>query len=256
MRLALLADLHGNLPALEAVEADLQREGPVHQVIVLGDVAAFGAFPQETVEKVRRAGWVVVQGNCDRWFFPDPATDSASRQANSPIWAAYRWARARLSEEEAKWLAGLPFRYDLRVGAWKENQVESREGGEEGSVLATFVHASLRSIEEGILPGRPDEELLPLVAGVQGSLLGVGHTHLQFQRALDGLLLVNPGSVGRPADGDPRTAYALLTWEGGRWSVELRRLVYDVEAAARALVERGVPGGARLAELLRAGRLS
>ncbi|MDI3280462.1 MAG: metallophosphoesterase family protein [Bacillota bacterium] len=254
MRLALLADLHGNLPALEAVEADLKREGPVHQVIVLGDLVAFGAFPQETVEKVRRAGWVAVQGNCDRWFLRDPATDLTSGQAASPVWAAYRWARARMSEEEARWLAELPFRYELRAEEEQKGPAGQRGRGG-GPVLATFVHASPRDIEEGILPGRPDEELRPLVAGVQGSLLGVGHTHLQFQRALDGLLLVNPGSVGRPADGDPRTAYALLSWEGGRWSVELRRLPYDVEAAARALVEREVPGGRRLAELLRAGRL-
>ena len=207
--IGLLYDVHGNLPALEAVLEDARAVG-VGRWIVGGDVVLFGAWPAETVERLRDladAAWL--RGNTDRWLIDD------SDRPDGAGWAAEDCVAA-LDDATVRELAALPF--DIR----------------EGDTL--YVHASPTSDMRSFLPEPADDEaeLLGDVPDDVG-LLVFGHTHLPFARGAGGVQLVNPGSVGMPLDGDQRAAWAVIGDDG---RVEHRRVAYDFERSAQALLER------------------
>jgi diadenosine tetraphosphatase ApaH/serine/threonine PP2A family protein phosphatase len=216
--LACLYDVHGNLPALEAVLADAAEQGATRYVLG-GDYALFGGWPAETVERLRsleRATWI--RGNGERWTAdPDAAPD------NEVVPGAVAAARAALGEEVVRDLASLPFEAELDDGA-----------------LA--VHGSPVSDVRSFLPspGDDDDELLQ---GVEAWRLIFGHTHLPFMRKAGPVELLNPGSVGMPFDGDPRAAYALIGSDG---RIERRRVEYDHTASA----DRVRSFGSRWAEVV------
>jgi diadenosine tetraphosphatase ApaH/serine/threonine PP2A family protein phosphatase len=202
--LALVYDVHGNLPALEAVIADAEAAG-AEGWILGGDYALFGGWPAETVERLRaldRATWI--RGNGERWTAdPDAAPD------NPVVPGAIVTARAALGEETVADLASLPFSLPI-----------------EGALVC---HGSPASDVDSFLPepGDADEDLL---AGADAPRVIFGHTHLPFARTGPrGIELVNPGSVGMPFDGDPRAAYALLDDDG---RIAHRRVEYDHAASA------------------------
>jgi predicted phosphodiesterase len=213
MTRALLYDVHGNLPALEAVLADALQAG-ADRFLLGGDYAMFGPWPRETVERLREleADWL--RGNVDRWTaHPDEAPDDPVPQS------AIAACRTALGHELTQELGALPEQLVIRG--------------------VRYCHASPISDVRSFLPEPGDDEP-ELLEGVEEKRLVFGHTHLQFRRlaAHDGVELVNPGSVGIPLDGDTRAAYALLhdDDEGGR--LELRRVEYDAAASAAALRER------------------
>jgi diadenosine tetraphosphatase ApaH/serine/threonine PP2A family protein phosphatase len=208
--LAVLYDVHGNLPALEAVLADASDAGATHHVLG-GDYALFGPWPAETVERLRaleKARWI--RGNGERW-----TANPADAPDDPVIQGAIEASREQLGEAAVAELAALP---------------ETAVVGD-----CRFVHASPPSDVLGFLP-QPGPDEAELVKGVAEERLFVGHTHVQFRRRLaGGLELVNPGSVGMPFDGDHRAAYALIADDG---DVELRRVVYDRVRSAAAVRER------------------
>ena len=215
---ALLYDVHGNLPALEAVLADASD---ADEFMLGGDYAVAGAWPRETVERLKElpsATWI--RGNADRWLVdrhdaPSPAGDAAEKAVEA------------LGEELVQELFALP------------------EKATADDTL--YCHASPRNDMESFRrePADRDAELL---FGVEEPRVVFGHTHVQFTRTgPGGIELVNPGSVGMPWDGDHRAAYALI--DGGR--VELRRVEYDWEASAAAVRERVGELPARRIELAR-----
>jgi putative phosphoesterase len=206
--IAVLYDVHGNLAALDAVLEDARAAGADRWVLG-GDYALFGAWPAETVARLRElepAVWV--RGNVDRW-----AGDPAAAPDEEDLRAAIADCRGALGDAVADELGHLPAEAEL-------------EG-------MRIVHASpvsdLRSF--GPEPADEDEELL---AGVTHERLLFGHTHVQFRRQAGAVELVNPGSVGVPLDGDRRAAYALVR-PGGE--LELRRVPYDTGAAIARLRE-------------------
>jgi putative phosphoesterase len=216
--LALLYDIHGNLPALEAVLADA---GDADAFLLGGDYATAGAWPKETVDRLRElenATWI--RGNADRWLAdrhdaPDPIGGVAARTAET------------LGDELVAELAELP------------------ETAEIGDTL--FCHASPGSDMQsfGAEPGPLDTELLD---GATAKRVVFGHTHVQFQRIdSNGIELLNPGSVGMPWDGDHRAAYAVIDGE----QVDCRRVEYDWEASVAAVRERVHELVARRMELAR-----
>lgn len=216
--LALLYDIHGNLPALEAVLADADDAG---EFLLGGDYATAGAWPLETVERLKEldnATWI--RGNADRWLVdrhdaPAALDEIAARTAEL------------VGDELATELAGLP------------------EQTERGDTL--FCHASPRSDMQsfGAEPGPFDSELLD---GVTAKRVVFGHTHVQFTRQDPrGIELLNPGSVGMPWDGDHRAAYAVLDGD----TVDCRRVEYDWEASVAAVRERVGELPARRMELAR-----
>jgi diadenosine tetraphosphatase ApaH/serine/threonine PP2A family protein phosphatase len=208
--LALLYDIHGNLPALEAVLDDLAGRD-VERFLLGGDMAPFGAWPAETVARLRALDDAVwIRGNTERWLVERLPEDE-------PMAAAVRACRDDLGDALADELGALPehARIDATTTAWHGSPV---------SDMRSFMPE----------PGADEVELLQ---GVTDGRLVFGHTHLQFRRpaARDGIELLNPGSVGIPLDGDHRAAYALVAPDGG---VELRRVEYDWRASAEALRDR------------------
>lgn len=166
--------MHGNLPALEAVLADVERER-VDAIVIGGDIAA-GPFPRDTVELVRSLDAVYIRGNADRLDAP----------ADGDWEEARLWVEAQLGEEAVSWLAGLPFSTVL------------------DDVL--YVHATPRSDEEIVTELTTDERLADILAGVDQRLIVAGHTHMQLRRGR----FVNAGSVGRPYEEHPGAYWALV----------------------------------------------
>ena len=205
MTLGLLYDVHGNLPALEAVLADAHD---ADSWVLGGDYALFGAWPLETVERLRELDARWIRGNGERWT-------ASPGDAPEPVRGAIERCRELLGDPLVAELAALP---------------ESLAG--EGVV---FCHGSPISDVESFLPEpAPGEERL--MGEVAGGRLVFGHTHLPFARTgPGGVELVNPGSVGMPMDGDHRAAYAVVREDG---AVEHRRVAYDHQASADAIRAR------------------
>jgi len=201
--LALLYDVHGNLPALDAVLTDAEAAG-AEGWILGGDYALFGGWPAETVERLRgleRASWI--RGNGERWTAdPDAAPD------NEVVPGAVAAARAALGEATVADLASLPFSCP-----------------HDGTLIC---HGSPLSDVRSFEPEASDEDA-ELLDGTRARRVVFGHTHLPFARTAGEVELVNPGSVGMPFDGDPRAAYALVHDDG---RVEHRRVGYDHAASA------------------------
>jgi predicted phosphodiesterase len=199
-------DVHGNLPALEAVLADAEKEG-AESYLLGGDYALFGAWPKETVERLRELDADWIRGNGERWTAaPDEAPDMAR--------PAIAVCREVLGADLTRELAALP-------------ETLSREE-------TLYCHASPESDVVSFFPEPVDDEG-ELLRGVDARRLVFGHTHLAFKRQAGQIELVNPGSVGMPFDGDPRAAYGLVR-DGGE--VELRRVAYDNVASATAVREK------------------
>jgi diadenosine tetraphosphatase ApaH/serine/threonine PP2A family protein phosphatase len=208
--LGLVYDVHGNLPALEAVLGDARAAG-VERFLLGGDYALFGAWPAETVARLRELDAVWIRGNGERWTAaPQEAPDA------EPVPGAIAACREALGPELVAELAALPFEAELPGGR--------------------AVHASPISDVRSFFP-EPAEDEDELVAAIEpGTRLVFGHTHLPFHRTgAHGVELLNPGSAGMPFDEDPRAAWALLSDDG---TVELRRVPYDHEASAAAVLER------------------
>lgn len=203
--LAVLYDVHGNLPALDAVLDDARAAG-ASRWLLGGDYALFGAWPQETVARLGElTGATWIRGNGERWV-------NAPAEALPPARAAARWCAERLGPDAVARLAALP----------------------EQAVLdgVRYCHASPLSDMIGVLP-EPAPGEGALLGGVREPRLVFGHTHLPLERVTEqGLELLNPGSVGMPFDRDPRAAYALVGDDG---AIERRRVAYDHAASAAAV---------------------
>jgi len=199
--LALLYDIHGNLPALEAVLADASD---ADEFLVGGDIASFGAWPVETVERLRELDAEWIRGNADRWLVDSPDIPDLMLEV-------VERSREMLGEELCRELAALP--------------ASSTRGG------TLYCHASPASDMDSFYPQPHDTDVERLM-GVEAERVVFGHTHLSFDRpGPAGVHLVNPGSVGMPLDGDHRAAYAVI--DGGH--VDRRRVAYDWQTSVAAV---------------------
>lgn len=222
MRIAALYDIHGNLPALEAVLAEIARED-VNAVVVGGDVAA-GPMPSQTIERLVSLSLPThfVCGNADREVvdaFDEGRTDPAVEAAAPGRAAAF--AAARLQAEQRDVLAAFEVRVSLEV---------------QGLGQVMFCHGSPRSDIEIVTAVTQDSRLETILEGVQEPLVVLGHTHRQFDRRVGRWRVVNAGSVGSPYEGRPGAFWALVGPE-----VELRRTEYDIQQAAAQLRETAYP---------------
>jgi len=200
LRVAALYDVHGNLPALEAVLTEVDAD----LLLVGGDVVA-GPWPSETLERLRALGERVrvIRGNADRELAEPPKP----KREGGPPPEVIEWTRSRLSGEQLEFLARLPQTASLEV---------------EGLGRVLFCHATPRSDEEVLTRISPDQRWLDALAGVDESVVVCGHTHVQFDRHVGDIRLVNAGSVGMPYEREPGAYWALLGPD-----VELRRTEHE-----------------------------
>jgi predicted phosphodiesterase len=236
MRFALISDIHANLPALEAVLADLDARPDVDAVYHLGDLVGYAPWPDEVVALLRQRGIAGVAGNYDSTTatdykhcgckYEDPHQEELSH-------LSYEWTRAHVSAGTRRFLGTLPFRIDLRP-----------LGGHVAGPKLVLVHGNPVLNTVYWTEDRSDRFCLQMAesAGVKtGDVIAFGHTHRPWAREIEGIHFVNTGSVGRPKDGDWRAGYVLLELGEGAPSVGIVRVEYDVERAARAILESELP---------------
>jgi putative phosphoesterase len=215
-KIAVLADIHANLDALEAVVQDAEKRG-IDVFLNAGDLIGFGPFPNEVVEFLHSKNVISVVGNYDL----EVITNHAKNRGPKRI--ALEYAKKELAKSCGSYLLSLPREVRLEIAGKK----------------LLIVHGSLDSMEEHLYHDTPVERLKALADAAKADLVIVGHSHEQFQKGVNGVLFINPGSVGRPGDGNPQAAYAIISFVP--LNVELVRVDYDVAAAADALRKKKLP---------------
>jgi predicted phosphodiesterase len=235
MRIAIISDIHGNLTALEAVLADLRQTSP-DLTLHGGDLAANGANPAKVVDKIRDLAWPGVRGNTDEMLWaPECLTELAVQVPKlQPLFRAFQEmapkTREWLGEERLTWLHGLP--RTLQRGP------------------VALVHASPDNLWRALLPTASDAELQSVYGPLGAPIAVYAHIHRPYIRRLPEMRVANTGSVSLSYDGDPRASYLLLD----DLNLTIRRVEYDIDAEARALLQCGLPGAVWLCKILRSGR--
>ena len=220
MRIAVIADIHGNHPALQAVLDDARHEG-IEQFAVLGDIVNGGPEPARCWRAVRDLpGWHL-RGNHERYVLGAAAGDDRYR---TDAFGPARWTADRLGDAARTDIAALPTRCDLDVP---------------GAPTTLLCHASPRRDDDMILANTPDAEVAPMLAGIPHDTVVRGHNHEAFERRVVGVRLLAVGSVGLPFTDPLQAQYAVLELREGAWSVDQRRVTYDVDATLRACRETG-----------------
>jgi predicted phosphodiesterase len=237
MKIAVLADVHGNLPAFEAVIDDIERRRP-DQVVIAGDVVNRGPRPLPCLTlalgMVERRGWRILQGNHEEYVINQADRAAQLTPGEREINRNAQWTFAKLNEDVSL-LQAMPTQVELT--------------GPDGRPLR-FVHASMISNRDGIYPDNTIEELRRLIAPAP-AVLCAGHTHRPVIHQVDDSLVVNVGSVGMPFDGDWRASYVELSWRDGRWQAEIIRLNYDREQTERDFFDSGfLPSAGDLARIM------
>ena len=246
MRYALISDIHANLPALEAVLRDIAAREGVAATYHLGDLVGYAPWPNEVVAALREAGIPGVAGNYDSTVATDYKHcgckyEDARQEEQSHL--SYEWTRNHVSAETKHFLAGLPFRIDLRP-----------LGGHLAGPTVTLIHGNQVLNTVYVYENRADpflEKMGTTVGARSGDVVCFGHTHIPWHRIVNDVHFINTGSVGRPKDGDCRAGYALLDVGSAEPRVEFVRIDYDVERAAQAIRESDLPND--FAEYLRTG---
>jgi len=236
MTLAVIADTHGNLPALEAVLAVIARRG-ITDVVDLGDCASGPLWPRETCEVLMARGFPTVRGNHDRWVATFALADLSPSD---------RYTYGELNEAQRRWLRHLPPTVKLDPDIFSVHGVPDDDN-----------RYLLEDIEQGRLVRAPADTIAHRLARTGAALVLCGHSHQQHMvRLPDGPIILNPGSVGLPAYrdptgvahvsevGSPHARYALVSRENGAMTIELVSLDYDHASASKRAAANGNPGWA------------
>jgi putative phosphoesterase len=215
MKLLVVSDIHANWPALQAIREEADA------IVCLGDIVSYGPFPRECVAWVREHVTHVVRGNHDTAlaYRVDPRAAGFKRELASATLAHHR---RLLSPDEVGWLRRLPREIRFRL--------------DEYSFRAVHAAPSDHLYSYRITPDLPDEDLKKEMARIRADIVLLGHTHLPMSRGAWTKVVLNPGSVGQPLDGDPRASYAVIK-DG---VAEIRRVAYDIEATVAGVRKMGL----------------
>lgn len=227
MRVAILADIHGNLPACEAVLEDIARVVAPDYIVAAGDLALRGAHPRETVELLADKCDALLMGNTDAYLAGN-YLGGAYRERDHWKTELLRWSRDQLGPELLQRLGALPFsiRYTPRKGQ------------------DLFVcHANPKNLEESLDPTLDDNAVRRFFTHLDAAACAFGHLHFPYRRRVGRMLIADVASAGIPRDGDLRPAYGVFTFTPKGWRVQIRRVRYPVRKATQALTARRVPGG-------------
>lgn len=237
-QLTIFGDIHANLPALEAVFADM-AERELNNLYCLGDLVGYGTFPNEVIAVIRERNIPTLMGNYDQGVghnSGDCGCAYKTAEAKALGARSIAWSNAHTSAENKATLRQLAEKIMLPLGALK----------------VALVHGSPRRINEYLYEDRPEASLERLLDMVGADVLVCGHTHLPYHRVLgSGRHVVNAGSVGKPKDDDPRACYLVLSAAGRDLDVRFVRVPYDVERAAQAIEATEMPD--EFVQMLRQG---
>jgi putative phosphoesterase len=225
MRVAVFSDVHANLPALDAVLADIATVG-VDVRYGLGDLVGYAPWPNEVLERLQAEGITSVMGNYDEGTgfdmaecgcaYINPIEETLGDQS-------FAWTKAHTSDANKAWLRSLP--REIRLEADGQRYL--------------LVHGSPRRINEYLFEDKPDATFARIAEGANADVIVCGHTHRPYDKDVGVARFINDGSAGKPKDGDPRACWALLDTSTG--GVEFRRVEYDLERTAQAILASDLP---------------
>ncbi len=244
-RIAVLSDIHGNLPALEAVAAEIRRAKP-DAVLVAGDLVMNGPNPNGCIDALRlleSEGALIVSGNTDIAvgdFDYGSAFPHYQDGVPETIRAAAEWAHDELGDDQLEWLRRLPSERRMRAA---------------DDTLVLVVHASPGSQTRGFDQVLDANVIFERAAQTDARVICVGHTHLPEVRDLGFKVIVNGGSAGYVFDGDPTASWAMLDIHEGNVTAEIKRTPFDALSVANAISARGLPGDVYRAATVRTGKL-
>lgn len=225
MKIAVISDIHANLFALEAVLAHAQNQGIKH-FWCLGDYVHFNVFSQDVVKLIRKLDAECIYGNIDLAVL-DAKKYLLKRKAheipedNKPVVDTY----SQLSAKSRDFLRDLPMKKRIKIQGTR----------------FLLVHGSPAAYDDPIRVDTPDERLRELAKLTNAEFILCGHTHVPFVREVDGVTFINPGSVGKPIDGDPRACYGVLKIKKNEVSFQPYRVDYNLEEALNAMREADLP---------------
>lgn len=226
MKLAIFSDVHGNLPALEAVLSDIQARH-VDALYCLGDLVGYAAFPNEVIDRIRREQIPTVLGNYDDGVgFDRDECGCAYREPTEQALGdrSLAWTKGHTTPENKDFLrtlhTGIRFEADGK--------------------RILLVHGSPRKINEYLFEDRPLSSFQRLASSSNADVIVYGHTHKPYTKLVDNVLFVNVGSVGKPKDGDWRACYALVDAIASE-PVRFVRVTYDVKRTTDAIRQSDLP---------------
>ncbi len=242
MRLAVLADVHGNLPALEAVLADVQQYN-VDGIIVAGDLIGGGPQPVEVLRLLRSLRTWMIRGNNENYFLAYDAGEAPDAWRVSYQWVVLRWTYHRLDKASLDLITSLPEQCVVALdGTAPIRVVHGSPQGPSGRLFPDRDPAKLYWFRKaGLLPLDQDPDNLGVAfEQIAEPVLVCGHTHIPWKQEQDGRLALNPGAVCGPLNGDVCAQYALLTWRDDHWQAEHQVVPYDLDRVRAAFCESGL----------------
>lgn len=236
MKIAFISDIHSNILALLKVLKDIEKQ-KVDKTYCLGDLVGYGPYPNQVIDTIRYQRIPTVMGNYDEGvgFIKGDcgcAYVTEEDMANGQI--SIDWTTDQVTPDNKEFLRGL------------HREIRFEQDGNK----FLLVHGSPRRINEYLFEDRPEDSFKRVIDGIEADVMICGHTHIPYHKEIDGVHIVNDGSVGKPKDGDPRACYAVIDTEG--LQIEFRRVEYEVEAVAEDIVKRGLPEA--YAKALRTGK--
>ncbi len=226
MKIVVLSDIHGNIHALEAVLRHARGQSTGDVILNLGDTTGYGPNPEQTVQRIQNPAFINILGNYDKKVLSKKHRQEGWQRVKTPEKRQmFAWTYQSLSKPSRKFLSKLPKQRLVELGGQK--------------ILLT--HGSPASINEHLLPQTPDSRLAELAATTDADIILCGHSHQGFIRKVNAVWFINPGTVGRPDDGDPRPSYAVLTLNKYEVTAEMFRVPYNINAAVHAMRQTGLP---------------
>lgn len=210
---AVIADVHGNLAALEAVLADVAALAP-DRVVLAGDYVNRGPQSGAVMARVRALDLPAISGNHDTWLCALARGQMRPPDWETPWWTPVRLATAELTPDDVRWLEALPATIRLELP---------------GAPAVRVVHGSPRHSREGMGRMRTDAEVAESLAGVEETTVIGAHIHYPYERRIGGVHVVTVGAVGCPFNGDINAQYGLFRWDGAEWRFEHHSVAYDHE---------------------------
>lgn len=221
MKIAVISDIHANLFALEAVLAHASSLG-IKRFWCLGDYVHFNAFPQEVVKTIRKLDVVSIHGNIDRDVL---AMNGKKPEEMTEKEQLAQWTLQALSGKSKKYLANLPEGLPFKLKGFR----------------FLLTHGSPAGLDDPIYIDTPDDRLRELGEKAKADVILCGHTHQQFVREVNHQIYINPGSVGKPIDEDPRAGYCVLNIKKGSMTINHYRIEYDLDKTLDSMRQAGMP---------------
>ena len=224
---AIITDIHANLPALREVLARIEQLG-IERIYCGGDLVGYGPHPNEVCALIEDLRIPTIYGNYDYAIgrdLEDCGCAYVTQHDRELGQQSVDWTLAHTDQRSKDFMRGLPFDLRFKLGAKH----------------VRLVHGSPRKVNEYLFEDKPARTFERIAAGADCDVLAFGHTHKPWIHGYGGVLFVNCGSIGKPKDGDPRAAFAILNTDGVEVTAHIERITYDAESVARELAARGLP---------------